>query len=124
LADTYDRFCDFDYILLQVTGVADEDQILLSIETYVDRPKFLSISFPQLHRRLMDGECINYYRALQVKTRKYSLLVFWGYFVLHFVLYFIKHKHMGLFSSILRSFEALTLRRILIELSRFNANNY
>jgi len=50
----------------QVTGDASEEQVLLSIETYVDTVEFLIQSLNDLFRLAKDGACVNQRRALEV----------------------------------------------------------
>jgi len=49
-----------------VTGDANEDQILLSIETYVDAVEFLIQSLNDLFRLAKENTCVNQRRALEV----------------------------------------------------------
>jgi len=59
-----DRFCCFD---VQVTGNANEDQVLKSIETYVDVVEFLVQSLNELFRITKENVCVNQRRALDVR---------------------------------------------------------
>jgi len=56
----------FDYHLLQITGDANEDQVILSVETYVGCPNLLLMASREHNRIITDGECTNPCRALQV----------------------------------------------------------
>lgn len=49
----------------QVTGDANEQQILLSVEVYIDSVEFLVHSLNELFNLLKDGHCTYHYRALQ-----------------------------------------------------------
>ena len=51
----------------QVTGDANENQILLSIETYVDAVEFLIQSLNDLFRLAKENACVNQRRALEVQ---------------------------------------------------------
>jgi len=53
-----------------VTGDANEQQILLSVETYIDAVEFLIQSLDDLFRLVKDDVCTNHCRALEVcRTR-------------------------------------------------------
>jgi len=49
-----------------VTGVASEDQVLLSVETYIDTVEFLFQSLNELFQLTKEHACVNQHRALEV----------------------------------------------------------
>jgi len=53
-------------IVMQVTGDASEEQVLLSVETYVDALEFLVQSLNDLFHLAKENTLVNQRRALEV----------------------------------------------------------
>jgi len=58
----------------QVTGDASEEQVLLSVETYVDTVEFLIRSVKDLFQLTKNETCVNQRRALEVRQRQLNVL--------------------------------------------------
>ena len=60
----------------QVTGSATEEQIILAVQTYIDRPQLLTKALNNLFHIFRFSECCEQNQALHVNSLFYNLLMF------------------------------------------------